>query len=368
MLSTDVFPRVFRMIFTRSIADPRLLVALLVSLACSDASSPRKVPPPTDLHVLALETFDGSGQAVHPDAAITPPTWAPDQTQLFVTPYPNGDATKENPSLFTGRSFVDWLIPPGVMNPIARPATGYLSDPDEVFNPETNELWLYYRAVTSENEILLIRGSGPSTWSPPTLVASGTNHTIVSPTVVRRGAGNWLMWSVNSGTGGCAGNSTTVEMRRSSDGINWSDPATTDLSEVNAFAWHIDVEWIPSKQEFWAIYNVKIPGSCTTSELHFARSTDGLHWVMAGGPVLVRGAIPAFADIVYRASLLYDEATDSITLWYSGARFQDGRYDWRIATERLTASAFFERLAASGLPGGGSGVTTAPPLTDADAP
>jgi hypothetical protein len=145
-------------------------------------------------------------------------------------------------------------------------------------------------------------------------------------------------------------------------------PATTDLSEVNAFAWHIDVEWIPSKQEFWAIYNVKIPGSCTTSELHFARSTDGLHWVMAGGPVLVRGAIPAFADIVYRASLLYDEATDSITLWYSGARFQDGRYDWRIATERLTASAFFERLAASGLPGGGLGVTTAPPLTDADAP
>jgi len=180
------------MINARSIADPRLLVAFLVSLACSDASSPRKVPPPTDLHVLALETFDGSGQAVHPDAAITPVTWAPDQTQLFVTPYPNGDATKENPSLFTGRSFVDWRIPSGVMNPIARPAAGYLSDPDEVFNPETNELWLYYRAVTNENEILLIRGSGPSTWSPPTLVASGTNHTIVSPTVVRRGILGYL--------------------------------------------------------------------------------------------------------------------------------------------------------------------------------
>ena len=94
-----------------------------------------------------------------------------------------------------------------------------------------------------------------------------------------------------------------------------------------------------------------------------------MHWVTSPGPVLERGVIPAFADIVYRASLLYDEASDNVTLWYSGARFQNGRYDWRVATERLTASAFFERLAAV-VPGGGpSGtVTTAPPLTDDDAP
>jgi hypothetical protein len=353
--------------WARVVAGLLFVTSLGTVVSCSDASSPLKVPPPPDLRVLTLETFDGSGQAVHPDVALTPLTWAPDQTQLFVTPYPNGDASKENPSLYTGKSFVDWLVPPGVMNPIARPATGYLSDPDEVFNPETNELWLYYRAVTTQNEILLIRGSGPSTWSPPTLVASGKNHTIVSPTVVRRGAGDWLMWSVNSGTTGCTSSTTTVELRRSSDGISWSSPVTTDLAEPTVFAWHIDVEWIAAKQEFWAIYNVKIPGSCTTSELHFARSTDGLHWVMEPGPVLMRGAIPAFGDIVYRASLLYDASTDNITLWYSGARYQNGRYDWRIATERLSASSFFGRIAAV-TPGGGLGVTPSPPLTDADAP
>jgi hypothetical protein len=363
----DELPRVLRTTFARPVVGLWLLASVVVAVSCSDASSPRKVPPPVDLHVLTLETFDGSGQAVHPDAAVTPLTWGPDPTQLFVTPYPEGDATKEDPSLFTGRSFVDWMVPPGVTNPIARPVTGYLSDPDEVFNPETNELWLYYRSVTSENEIFLIRGSGPTSWTPPTLVARGINHTIVSPTVVRRGAGDWLMWSVNSGPSGCTSNATTVELRRSNDGVNWSDPATTDLSETNAFAWHIDVEWIPSKHEFWAIYNVKVPGSCTTAALHFARSADGVHWVTAPGPVLVRGAILAFADIVYRASLLYDEASDNLTLWYSGARYQNGSYDWRVATERLSASAFFERLAAV-LPGGGLGVTTAPPLTDADAP
>jgi hypothetical protein len=366
VLCTRVFPGLLRATFAR-VLGLWLLASLVSVVSCSDASSPLKVPPPPDLRVLTLETFDGSGQAVHPDAALTPPTWAPDQTQLFVTPYPNGDATKENPSLYTGKSLVDWLVPPGVMNPIARPATGYLSDPDEVFNPETNELWLYYRAVTSENEIFLIRGGGPSVWSPPTLVASGINHTIVSPTVVRRGPGDWLMWSVNSGTSGCTSNTTTVELRHSPDGISWSNPVTTDLAEANMFAWHIDVEWISAKQEFWAIYNVKIPGSCTTAELHFARSTDGLHWLTEPGPILMRGAIPAFADIVYRASLLYDASSDNITLWYSGARYQNGRYDWRIATERLPASTFLGRIAAT-LPGGGLGVTTAPPLTDANAP
>jgi len=210
VLSTGVFPGVFRTTSARVVVGLWFLASLVSVVSCSDASSPLKVPPPSDLRVLTLETFDGSGQAVHPDAALTPPTWAPDQTQLFVTPYPNGDATKENPSLYTGHSFVDWLVPPGVMNPIARPATGYLSDPDEVFNPEMNELWLYYRGVTSKNEIFLIRGRGPTTWTLPALVVSGPNHTIVSPTVVRRGAGDWLMWSVNSGTSGCTSNATTV--------------------------------------------------------------------------------------------------------------------------------------------------------------
>jgi hypothetical protein len=344
----------------------QLLISVLAASACSDGAAPR-VPPPSNIRVLSLETFDGSGQAVHPDAAITPLTWGGDSQQLFVTPYPNSDATKENPSLFSGRSLVDWLVPPGVINPIARPVTGYLSDPDEVFNPETNELWLYYRAVTTENEILLIRGNAPSSWSQPKLVTKGANHTIVSPTVVRRGAGDWLMWSVNSGSVGCTSSATTVELRRSIDGVNWSDPVTTDLSEDVAFAWHIDVQWIPGKQEFWATYNVKVPGSCTTAALHFARSLDAVHWVTAAGPVLLRGAIPAFSDIVYRASLLYDETSDSITLWYSGARFGNGRYDWRIATEQLTASAFFDRIATP-IAGTGPAPTSAPPLTDADAP
>ena len=349
----------------------RRLRAPLVGLAfflasCSDAAGPNPHPS-VDVHLLALETFDGSGQAVHPDAAVTPLAWGGSEIGLFATPYPGGDASKENPSLYTGQSLLDWRVPTGVMNPIARPIAGYLSDPDEVFNPETNELWLYYRGVNTVNEIFLVRGSAPAVWSQPTLVATGIYHAIVSPTVVRQGPGDWLMWSVNSGTGGCTSTSTTVELRRSADGVRWSDPITTDLSEGSLFAWHIDVEWIPARGEFWAIYNVKVAGSCTTPALHFARSVDGVHWSIEPGAVLNRGAIPAFADIVYRGSLLYDETTDMVTLWYSGARFDNGRYTWRVATERVSGSEFFNRVTA--IAGGTAPApTNAPPLTDDTAP
>jgi hypothetical protein len=171
-----------------------LLVLAMFTIACADAAGPVDGGPPGSVHLLALETFDGSGQAVHPDAAVTPVGWGGSDAELFATPYPNGDASKENPSLFTKRSRLDWFVPDGVMNPIAQPNGGYLSDPDEVFNPETNELWLYYRAVNTENQIFLIKGGAPAAWSTPTLVVSGVNHTVVSPTVVRRAQGDWLMW------------------------------------------------------------------------------------------------------------------------------------------------------------------------------
>ncbi len=339
-----------------------------VAVACADGSGPTVPPPPSNVHLLSLVTFDGSGQAVHPDAAATPTIWGGSEAELFATPYPFGNAAKENPSLYSRQSALDWVVPSGVMNPIAQPSTGYLSDPDEVFDPETRELWLYYRAVNAENEIFLIRGAAPTQWSSPTRVVHGANHTVVSPTVVRRGQGDWLMWAVNSGTAGCSGSSTTVELRRSADGINWSSPVTTDLSEDGLFAWHIDVQWIPARGEFWAVYNVKVSGSCTTAALHFAKSIDGLHWETLPGPVLSRGVIPAFEDIVYRSSIFFDPVSDEITLWYSGARFENDRYTWRIATESLGLEAFLLRVATPLPAGTGFAVTSAPPLTDADAP
>ena len=241
-------------------------------------------------------------------------------------------------------------------------------DPDELYNPDAGELWLYYRGVTTQNSVLLIRATSPTQWSAPALVVNGANHSIVSPTVVRRSKADWMMWSVNSGAGGCISATTSEELRRSGDGVNWSAPVATDLAESDNYPWHIDVEWIPSRGEFWGVYNVKVTGSCTTAALHFAVSADGLHWVPTISPVLARSAIPAFDDIVYRGAISYDAGADVVTLLYSGAQFRNGRYAWRIATEQMTLATFLARVTTPPPIAGSGTVTTAPPPTDADAP
>ena len=96
-----------------------------------------------------------------------------------------------------------------------------------------------------------------------------------------------------------------------------------------------------------AVYNVKLPGSCTTPALYLAESADGLRWEVVPRAVLIKGAIPELQDIVYRSTFEYDAATDALTFWYSGARYEGGRYHWGAAVERRLRFEVFGSAAAS---------------------
>jgi len=310
------------------------------------ATSPAEVELPLDVIVpLALETYERSGQTVHPDFVATGPEWTHGSDYLFITPYPNGNAQMENPSVYQSADFLHWIAPGGVTNPIAAPGEGYLSDPDAVFVPERNELWLYFRQVTQANIVRLTTSRDGVSWSAPVEVARAPNHQLISPTVVQRGPNEWLMWAVN-GNIGCAGADATVELRRSMNGTVWSNPETVELSQPGFFPWHIDVEWIPSRGEYWALYNVKTAGTCTTGALYLATSADGVHWRTYPSPVLAQGAIPELRDVVYRSTLSFDAASDAVTLWYSGARFESNNYIWRSAVQRRRRTDLFATINA----------------------
>jgi hypothetical protein len=130
------------------------------------------------------------------------------------------------------------------------------------------------------------------------------------------------------------------------DGEHWSTPAPVQLVQPDLWPWHIEVQWIPSRGEFWALYNAKLAGSCTTPALFMATSPDGLRWTVLSQPVLVKGRIPEFQDIVYRSSLAYEPATDAVTFWYSGARYDGAGYVWSAAVERRPREALFAPEAA----------------------
>jgi hypothetical protein len=303
--------------------------------------------PVTNVDALPIVTYDGSGQAVHPDFVRLPADWHGDPYRLVATPYPGGDATFENPSLYTGSTLSSWVVPAGVVNPLEKPqGSSYLSDPDMTFDPDAGALRIYYRRVTTQNEIWMISSSDGVVWSVPRLTVSAPNHFIVSPTIVRRSATEWLMWSVNSGNIGCGASSTSVELRRSTDGVNWSSPVKASLKDDDGYPWHIDVEWIPSRNEYWAVYPVKIAGGCTTDRLRFATSADGLHWTTYPSPLLIKGASDDLQDVVYRSTLDFDAPSGVVTLWYSGAKFDKGIYRWHLAWERLSQSGLFARVSA----------------------
>ncbi len=279
-----------------------------------------------------LSTYEGSGQVVHPDIASGGPgRWR----WLAITPYPGGDATYENPSVYQSRNGHAWRAPAGLANPVEQPnGSGYFSDPDVSVDTATNTLWLYYRQVyVSSNIIWLTRSADGTHWSAPVQVLNVPSHGAVSPTVVR-GAPKapWIMWVVNAGPNGCQATSSTVERRVSLDGVNWDAPGTTDLAEPGRVIWHIDVEWVAPRNEFWAIYNSYASGlSCSTDALHFARSADGMHWQTYPAPIVTAGVIPEFHDIVYRSTFLPSAAGDTIRIWASGARMVQNSYIWSAA-------------------------------------
>jgi hypothetical protein len=312
----------------------------------ADASTPVPADTAPAFRTLSLTTPEGSGQTVHPDFVTMPSGWGFSHQYLVITPYPNGNAGYENPSIFEGTAPLTWVPPAGVTNPVAAPLHGYLSDPDAVAVPESNELWVYYREVESRNEAYVIRSADGVHFTAPRVVASAKNHDLISPSVVHRGPGDWMMWSVKAGDG-CSSPSTSVELRRSTDGLDWSAPVEVSLSQAGGyFAWHIDVEWIPSRQEFWALYNGKTPGSCGTPALFLATSADGLAWKTFPSPILIRGASPELKDIVYRSTFSYDEATDAIDFWYSGARYEMGKFVWSTVYQRRARREVFS-IAAS---------------------
>lgn len=287
-------------------------------------------------------TYESSDQMVHPDYVRTPGDGFRYPDHLALTPYPYGDPGFENPSVFVAEGRPDrWILEPGLINPVARPSAGYLSDPDILYDPSSGELRLYYRQADRDNTILLTRSTDGVQWSAPVEVLRRPSHEVVSPAVVRRGPTEWLMWSVNSGRQGCGADATTVELRRSTDGLAWSPPERVTLDGDGLFPWHIDVQWIPTRQEYWAVFNSKLPQTCTTPVVSIATSADGVTWRIADKPVITKGRVPELQDIVYRTTMAYDPETDVITFWYSGARYDGGRYVWSAVVERRLRGEVF---------------------------
>ncbi|MDB4884914.1 MAG: hypothetical protein JWN79_352 [Gemmatimonadetes bacterium] len=356
----------------RKLVRPRLLriaalAALSATLACGSAAldAPPERLDPTDpndaletapvaieLAPLTVHTYDGSGQFIHPDAYVFPSAWHGRRYWFTATPYPAGNSTYENPSLYWATGAGAWTAPPGVRNPLARAdGNSFLSDPELQHDPVADELRLYYRkSSTQRDELWLVTSGDGQRWSDARLLMTSRRYSLISPAIVREETGGWRMWTVDPGIDGCRAKpgSVALSARRSADGLTWGTAEPVSLDIPGYSPWHWDVQYIPARHEYWALVAAYPEAfNCSYTSVFFGRSTDGVTWRMSPSPLLTTGSIESVRSVVYRSTFHYHPNSDAVTVWYSGARLEVGGYVFGGATARYAVSDLLRRVERS---------------------
>ncbi len=318
----------------------------------------------TDFFPIEFATYDGRNQVTHPSAVEFAAPWHGHRFWLALTPYPYSDAQYENPSVYAGDTGSDWAVPPEVSNPVVQTTRGYLSDPNLVYDPDADALRLYYREVANGEDsnhlklhladnVLMTRSTDGTHWSAPQTLVSDRGGFFVSPAVVRTGPGDWRMWQVTTDTAGCNAKRTQVVERRSADGLAWSPSMPVDLVQPGYSAWHLSVQYVAARGEYWALVAAFPRGrDCTMTSLFLATSADGVTWTTYPSPVLARGVAARFNANVYESSFIVDATGEEMTIWLTGAEMvaprspkSDAILEWSAALMRTKTRTLLTRLA-----------------------
>jgi hypothetical protein len=313
------------------------------------------------LSAMSVPTYDGSGEAVHPDVVTFPEAWNGFRYWSAFTPYRNSAVTLENPSLLGSQDGRRWESPTNAIAPLVKASRGHLSDPDMIFERQSQQLWMYYREVELQggkpggahvaDHVWLSRSGDGRTWQTPVELFADKGKYVVSPSIVQHPTDGFRLYAVDAGTGGCNAGTTRIVQRRSADGLTWSDAKAVSFSQPGFQPWHLDVQYIPERAEYWA-FVVAYPASkgCHASSLFLATSRDGESWTTYARPILAPREFAAFGTTVYRSTFAAEG--DSLSIWYSGAR-QTRRgsrnraavMQWSLATARTSVAALFTRVA-----------------------
>jgi len=281
------------------------------------------VKPPFKLNnsptYLLIPTYDGSGQAIHPDIIEFRNGFKGGLSKKYThilafTPYPNGNDDYENPSVVVSNTPTTEFVEDNIQNPIDFPEPPrYNSDTDIVFHNGT--FYLFYRDYYAGVFYLRLRKSKDLVnWSDE-ITLNGIVRDLLSPAIIYdEHEGKFKMWGVSR-------EDRTVEYYESDDGVNWHSRTFTDIPQYLTYngidwsAWHIDVQkmWLSKKYYALIVYHIVDDDG---HSLFFAESDDGIHWLVYDEPVLSPGQSGSWDDyMIYRSTFIIEEGY--FKCWYS---------------------------------------------------
>jgi hypothetical protein len=200
-------------------------------------------------------------------------------------------------------------------------------------------------------------------WSTPRLVFHRPNHGIVSPSIARVPGVMPSVWYVDAGPSKCVQRTTRVLSQQSltisalepgSPEQGWTAARRVALDQPSFYIWHLDVNWVPSRHEYWAIYPAYKKRVCGERSLFFARSADGVKWTTYKVPFMRPSDVPWMSMTVYRTTFLYDPQRDVIRLWISASALHQV---WSLSYVEYNFSSFLAALEKGGAESPMSGST-----------
>jgi hypothetical protein len=321
---------------------------------------------PNSKQALQIQTYDGSGQVVHPSVIdfvneYGIDAWSGYRYWMVLTPYPQSQDQFENPSLYASYDGFTWVVPHTITNPLDTASgadKGFLSDPDMIYNPDTDQLWIYYRFVNSDVlKLKLIRVNSDLTLIKPVSVMEKSpwfqeHNRYRSFCMWRESAHRWHMW----GGGGEEKAPYSTNYFFSNDGFCWGEPQRVvndngldPFQESGLSNWHMSAK--PNKKEKRVEFLVySTVNSLIRMYLFFNKNpivyaecsmdSPTLFRTPVASPVLLPSKSGWDSGRLYRCSFqIVDNGAGYLyTLWYS-AQGTDG--EWHIGfTEGIIGTSY----------------------------
>ncbi len=312
------------------------LLFLLMLLSCNKDSHYNPIDLLPDEQLLALPTYDGSGQCVHPDILLLP--YGPFEYRYLMayTPYPNGNDDFENPSLLCSRNGVDFTELWNGLNPLAKaPDYDHNDDPDIIYDANTGKFYLYYLETMrpdSQNVICLESKDWKSFTRHTAMhfnVGEGETF-MLSPAVVNTGNG-YRMYFVSVGD--------TLRLKSIySDGTSWNKTAIESVY-VNLpeglRPWHVDVFRSPNGYAM-LLACLTQSGELLDQTIYLGNSIDGINWSINNKPLMATD--PSFHGCrsMYRSTGVWID--DKLAIWYS---MVDTNNNWRIGIKKFDTDTLY---------------------------
>jgi hypothetical protein len=289
-----------------------------LSSADSSNPDPRNASAPYAANYLTTPTYDGSGQAVHPDVWDfgSGNTWNGYRYWMAMTPFANSNDALENPSILAGTDGDTWVVPDGLTNPIATPDETNFADPALIYDNNTLYcIWINVNYNAGTGKIYESHSTDGVTWSAKAVIYT-TTQALKGPAVIKVGSIFYIYYSLNS---------NPLEVRRISCSTmtgTWGGLTTITLDQGVQNS-HCEVVYVAADKLYY-MYD--------DNGTNFGLSNDGINFTF-NPQSMFTGSKPSWSQVMYRGSLA--RTATGFDFWYSG-RTSDNV--WHIGRTTVTWS------------------------------